>query len=86
MRKTKNESRPLSTAAADMSSSRRAPPFKRRFEAAIATARAAGATRVKVNPDGSCEVDFRPDAETVEINDFDRPPNPPRTKRGKAST
>jgi len=69
-----------------MSSNRRSPPFKRRLEAAIDAAKAAGATRVKLNPDGSCEIDFRPDAEMGEINDFDRPPNPLGTTKRRNSS
>jgi hypothetical protein len=65
----------------------RAPPFKQRLVDVIDVALARGATRVKLHPDGSCEVDFtKPEAEATEPNDFDRPPNPPSTKRGNAST
>jgi len=39
----------------------KAPPFRQRLEAAVAVGKAASATRVKVNSDGSVEVDFRPD-------------------------
>lgn len=56
----------------------KAPPFKQRLEVATATAKAAGATRLKVNPDGSVELDFRPnDAKSsppdgeADPNDFD---------------
>jgi len=56
----------------------KAPPFKQRLEVAIAAGKAASATRVKVNPDGSVEVDFRPDGGDLpvpngeaEANDFD---------------
>jgi hypothetical protein len=61
----------------------KAPPFKQRFEAAIAVAKAAGATRVKVNPDGSVEVDFKAEPER-EVNGFDQGPNPLPAKRGNA--
>jgi hypothetical protein len=59
----------------------KAPPFKQRLEAAIAATKAAGASRVKVNRDGSVELDLKPDAldPGEVVNDFDRPPNP--TKR-----
>jgi hypothetical protein len=60
---------------------RKAPPFKRRLEEAIAAAKAAGASRVKVSPDGSVELDLKAEAldPGASVNDFDRPPNP--TKR-----
>jgi hypothetical protein len=63
----------------------KAPPFKRRLDTAIAAAKAAGATRVKVNPDGSVELDLKPDRDGSETNDFDRPPNPV-SRRGNDST
>ena len=53
----------------------KAPLFKRRLDAAIAAAKAAGTTRVKVSPDGSVELDLKPEDAGVVINDFDRPPN-----------
>ncbi len=56
----------------------KAPPFKQRLEVSTAVAKAAGATRLKVNPDGSVELDFRPDDAKssppdgeAEANDFD---------------
>ena len=56
----------------------KASPFKESLRTAIAEARAAGATRVKVKrPDGSrYTIDLKPDADPAEVNDFDRPPNP----------
>jgi len=60
----------------------RSAPFKQRLETAIAAAKAAGASRVKITtPDGgSCEIDLQP-GEASEINDFDRPPHPVRSRR-----
>jgi hypothetical protein len=56
----------------------RAPPFNQRLEKAVAVCKAASATRVRVYPDGSVEVDFRPDDtkasspdSEAEANDFD---------------
>jgi len=62
------------------------PPFKARLEAAITAAKAAGATRVRVNPDGSVELDLKPEADEPEPNDFDRPPNAVSPKRGNPGT
>lgn len=60
---------------------RKSPPFKQRLDAAIAAAKAAGATRIKVNPDGSVELDLQPEAlgQTEDANDFDV--KPPRRGR-----
>jgi hypothetical protein len=61
---------------------RRAPQFKQRMTAAIAAAKAAGASRVKIAPDGSVEIDFLAPCDQTAINDFDRPPNPLPPRRG----
>jgi hypothetical protein len=61
----------------------RAPPFKQRMTAAIEAAKAAGATRVKIAPDGSVEIDLA-QTDATPINDFDRPPNPLPEKRGNS--
>jgi hypothetical protein len=62
----------------------KAAPFKGRVETALAAAKAAGIARLKIKtPDGSSyEFDLSPDGETLEINDFDRPPNAIPAKRG----
>jgi hypothetical protein len=51
--------------------------------AAIEAAKAAGATRVKIAPDGSVEIDLA-QTDATPINDFDRPPNPLPEKRGNS--
>ena len=61
----------------------KAPPFKQRLATAIDAAKEARASRVKVNPDGSVELEFG-SAEHPEINDFDRPPNPVPPRKGNA--
>jgi hypothetical protein len=53
----------------------KAPPFKQRLETAIAAGKASGATHIRVNQDGSVELDFT-EPQAPEVNDFDRPPNP----------
>ena len=64
----------------------KAPPFKQRLETAIAAAKAAGATHIKVNQDGSVELDFA-EPQAPEVNDFDRPANPlPVKGNGNART
>jgi hypothetical protein len=70
----------------DMSRGRKSPPFRRRSAAAVAVGKAAGAFRVKVNPDGSCVFEFKPDTETGDVNDFDCPPNPVSSKIKRGST
>ena len=62
----------------------KAPPLKQSLRTAIAEARAAGATRLKVErPDGSSyTIDLKPQGDPAEINDFDRPPNPLPANRG----
>jgi hypothetical protein len=59
---------------------RKSPPFNKRLDMAIAAAKAAGATRVKVNPDGSVEMDLiKPEGEPAGVNDFDtKPPKGPK--------
>jgi hypothetical protein len=61
----------------------RAPPFKQRLAAALEAAKAAGAIRVKINADGSCEFDLT-EPEAPASNDFDRPPAPLPEKRGNS--
>jgi hypothetical protein len=53
----------------------KAPPFKQRLEVAVAAGKAASATRVKVNPDGSVELDFRPDDAKSPLANGDAEPN-----------
>jgi hypothetical protein len=64
---------------------KKAAPFKRRLEEVLAVTKASGATRVEIKTqDGaSYTIDLTPTA-APEINDFDRPPNPPPGKRGNA--
>jgi hypothetical protein len=66
----------------------KAPPFKQRLETALVAAKAAGFGRLKIttNDGASYEFEVQPSGETLEINDFDRPPNPPTPKRGNART
>ena len=62
----------------------KAPPLEQTLRTATAVARAAGATRLKVErPDGSSyTIDLKPQGDPAEINDFDRPPNPLPAHRG----
>ena len=64
----------------------KAPPLEQSLRTAIAVARAAGATRLKVErPDGSSyTIDLKPEANWAEVNDFDRP-NPLPANRGSAT-
>ena len=65
----------------------KAPPLKQSLRTAIAEARAAGATRLKVErPDGSSyTIDLKTQADPAEVNDFDRPPNPLPAKPGSGA-
>jgi len=65
----------------------KAPPLEQTLRTAIAVARAAGATRLKIErPDGSSyTIDLKPEADTAEVNDFDRPPNPLPANRGSST-
>jgi hypothetical protein len=56
----------------------KAPPLEQSLRTAIAVAKAAGVTRLKIErPDGSSyTIDLKPEADPAEVNDFDRPPNP----------
>jgi hypothetical protein len=60
----------------------KAPPLEQSLRTAVAVARAAGATRLKVErPDGSSyTIDLKPEADPAEVNDFDRSPNPPANR------
>jgi hypothetical protein len=65
----------------------KAPPLEQSLRTAIAVARAAGATRLKVKrPDGSSyTIDLKPEGDPAEVNDFDRPPNPLPVNRGSGT-
>lgn len=65
----------------------KAPPLEQSLRTAIAVARAAGATRLKVKrPDGSSyTIDLKPEADPADLNDFDRPPNPLPANRGSGT-
>jgi hypothetical protein len=65
----------------------KAPPLEQSLRTAIAVARAAGATRLKVKrPDGSSyTIDLKPEADPADVNDFDRPPNPLPANRGSGT-
>jgi hypothetical protein len=66
----------------------KAPPFKQRLETVLAAARAAGFGRLKIttNDGASYEFEVQSSGETLEINDFDRPPNATPAKRANAGT
>ena len=65
----------------------KAPPLEQSLRTAIAAAKAAGATRLKLErPDGSrYTIDLKPEADPAEVNDFDRPPNPLPANRGSGT-
>jgi hypothetical protein len=56
----------------------KSPPFKQRLKVALEEAKAAGAEYLEMQtPDGATfKIRLKPEGESPDDNDFDRPPNP----------